>query len=319
MPSLEKQRERAFARAVRRVARRNFYRTFYRDWNGDPSRSIMVAGTGRSGTTWLGELIVSQLACRMMFEPFHPGKVSQYRQFNYFQYLRPEQDCPPMSAFCDEVFTGRIRNRWIDRQANRLRPAYRLIKEVRANLLLGWISRRYPRVPRLFIIRHPCAVVHSRLRLNWATDGDLEPMLAQPDLVADFLEDKLGLIEATRTEAGKHALVWCISNLVPLREPTGEALTVVYYEHLRSHPQVEIPRIFRAIGKPYHESVFASLPKPSATTHADSRAANRARHADGWQAELAPAQIAEILAIVDAFGLSHHYGESARPLAPLSS
>jgi hypothetical protein len=300
---------------ARRVVIRNFFRTLYRDRNGDRTRSIMVAGTGRSGTTWLGEIIASQLRSRIMFEPFHCRYVAEYAQFRYFQYLRPGQDCPAMAEFCQAVFSGRIRNAWIDQQSRRLRPESRVIKDVRANLLLGWIAQRFPEVPRLFIVRHPCAVVHSRLQLNWDTDADLEPMLAQPDLVEDHLADRLDLIRATQTDAGKHALVWCISNLVPLRQASSFRLPIVFYEHLRDHPRREIPRIFAAIGQPFQESVFDALGTPSSTSRDTRRSGSGAVRDTAWQRDLSTAQIAEILAIVDSFGLGHLYGDSIEPLA----
>ena len=220
-----------------------------------------------------------------------------------------------MAEFCDAVFSGRIRNAWIDQQSRRLRPQWRVIKDVRANLLLGWIAHRYPEVPRLFIVRHPCAVVHSRLQLNWATDEDLAPMLAQADLVADYLSDRIDLIRATRTDAGKHALVWCISNLVPLSQAAESGLSVVFYEHLRDHAEIEIPRIFAAIGQKFQESVFDAMRTPSATSTDPTRARSLATRDTAWQRGLSAAQSSEVRAIVDSFGLGYLYGDSAVPLA----
>ncbi|HKX58690.1 MAG TPA: hypothetical protein VJN00_04895, partial [Steroidobacteraceae bacterium] len=79
---------------LRRRGARAFTSFLYRDGNRDERRTFMVAGTGRSGTTWLAELICSQIPCRLMFEPFNPRKVSAYREFNYFQYMRPGEGDP---------------------------------------------------------------------------------------------------------------------------------------------------------------------------------------------------------------------------------
>jgi hypothetical protein len=68
--------------------RRRVYAALYRDTVGRLDRSMIVAGTARSGTTWLAEIIASQVPCRIMFEPFQPRKVQAYSQFEYFQYLR---------------------------------------------------------------------------------------------------------------------------------------------------------------------------------------------------------------------------------------
>jgi hypothetical protein len=220
-----------------------------------------------------------------------------------------------MTAFCEEVFTGRIRHPWIDREAGRLRPEYRLIKEIRANLFLAWIARRYGQIPMLFIIRHPCAVVQSRLQLGWATDSDLASFLAQADLAHDHLQDHLDLIHATRTEVGKHALIWCISNLVPLRQFAGGHLPMVFYENLCDQPEVEIPRIFEVIGHTFDASIFDSLAVPSSTSRGASRTPEFRDRASSWRGALSTGQIDEVLRIVNTFGLGHLYGDSTRPLA----
>jgi hypothetical protein len=279
---------------------------------------MIIAGTARSGTTWLGEIIASQVNCRMMFEPFQPNKVRAYRQFRYFQYLRPGQDDPAMADFCTTVFTGRIRNWWMDQEVTHLRPQFRLVKEIRANLLLGWIARRFPEIPLLFIVRHPCAVVQSRLQLDWATDTDIASFLEQPALVEDYLADHLDLVRATRTDAGKHALIWCISNLVPLRQFAAGGLPVVFYEDLVDQPAVEVPRVFQALRQPYDASVFDSLVMPSASTRGRSSDVASAERTAGWRRRLTTAQVDEVLAIVEAFGLGHLYGASAVPLARTS-
>ena len=89
---------------------------FYKNPEPDLHRSIMVAGTARSGTTWLGDLIAAQIPCRVMFEPFHPELVKEYRGFHYFQYMRPDGKNSELHAFAQKIFTGQIRDRWIDHQ-----------------------------------------------------------------------------------------------------------------------------------------------------------------------------------------------------------
>jgi len=289
-------------------------RRLYRDRERDADRSIFVAGTGRSGTTWLADIIGSQLPCRVMFEPFHSRYVEAYRHFNYFQYMRPDAANPELRDYCEKVFTGQFRHAWIDREVAHLRPRYRLIKEIRANLFLKWAKNQFSGIPFLFVIRHPCAVVLSRLQLGWATDADLEPFLAQPELIHDFLADKLDYTRRARSDEAKHALVWCISNLVPLAQFQPDELTIIYYERLCAWPELEVPRIFHAIRHGYRRSALSQVNMPSqATTHASAvmRAENKVTP---WQRELSAGQISTILSVVRDFGLDYLYGDSLMPL-----
>jgi hypothetical protein len=289
-------------------------RRLYQDTQPDIGRSLVVAGTARSGTTWLAEIIASQLPCRMMFEPFHSGRVREYQNFNYFQYLRPNAEHPQLRDYCEKVFTGRIRHAWIDREVAQLRPRYRVIKEIRANLFLKWAKNQYPTVPFVFVIRHPCAVVLSRMQLGWATDEDIKPLLAQPQLIDDFLADKLDCIRHARSTEAKYALIWCISNLVPLAQFQPDELTVIFYERLSAFPERELPRLFNAIGYGYRPSAFDQLHTPSLTTAADSAVMRALNTNTRWHDELSARQVSTILSVVKDFGLDSLYGDSHMPL-----
>jgi hypothetical protein len=286
---------------------------FYRDDNRDTRRTVVVAGTARSGTSWLGELLTTDGPARLMFEPFHPRRVQAYRRFNYFQYRRPADDDPALLFYCRRVLSGEIRHRWIDRELDSLRPERRVVKDIRACLFLKWLRLRFPEVPLAFVIRHPCAVVLSRLRLGWATDGDIEPFHSQPDLLADFLADKVDLIRRASTPEAKHAVVWCVSNLVPLRQLHAGDAHGVFYERLCLQPGVEIPALFRALGLPCGPAVLSAVSRPSRTVTNASAIVAGEDQVTHWQRHLAPAQVRDILAVVEAFGLSHLYDDSPLP------
>ncbi|MEO8355881.1 MAG: sulfotransferase [Chloroflexota bacterium] len=279
----------------------------------DFNRSILVAGTGRSGTTWLGDLITSQIRCRVMFEPFNPDLVPEYHGFNYFQYMRPGTENLEFCAFARKVFSGEIRNHWIDHQNERIHSQYRLIKEIRINLALKWLHDNFPQLPIILLLRHPCAVVSSRMELGWATDDDIEPFLSQADLVTDYLGEHLELIRNAKMEEEKHAIIWSISNLVPLQQFMPGELKIVYYENLCTQPEIELPAVLALIGQKYAEPLIDKLNRPSQTTRVTSAVVTGTDKITGWKKKLAPSQIENILRIVDGFGLGQLYGDSVSP------
>jgi Sulfotransferase family len=300
---------------------RKFYRRaiqlvgshFYLNPNPDACRSILVAGTARSGTTWLADLIASQFPSRILFEPFNPDLVSDYSRFHYFQYMRPGTENPDFYAFAQKVFTGEIRNRWIDRQNERIISKFRLVKEIRANLALKWLHDNFPEVPILFIIRHPCAVVLSRIELGWATDNDIGPFLSQPQLVEDYLGPYLDLICSAGNVEEKHAVIWSVSNIVPLKQFTSNEVKIVYYENLCTQLEIELPGIFEAIGYEYSGRLDSSRDRPSQTTRLASAVVTGTDKIEHWKKKLTHSQIDNILRVVQAFGLDHLYGESTLP------
>ena len=45
---------------------------FHIDLNYSPSNTVLIAGSGRSGTTWLSEILNYNNDYRSIFEPFYP-------------------------------------------------------------------------------------------------------------------------------------------------------------------------------------------------------------------------------------------------------
>lgn len=255
-----------------------------------------------------------------MFEPFHCELVDAFRDFHYFHYARPSEPDERLLSYCRTVLSGSIRHPWIDRGVGRLRPRCRVVKEIRANLFLRWIRERFPGLPILFVIRHPCAVVLSRIRSRWATDSDIAPFLAQEKLIEDHLRDRLGLIRGARREEEKHAIVWCVSNLVPLAQFRPGELDVFFYERLCLQPESEIDRIARILGEgplevtvARRERALARIGEPSGTTLKSSAVWTGEDLVGRWRDHLSKGQIDNILAVVDAFGLGHLYGRSLLP------
>jgi hypothetical protein len=227
--------------------------------------------------------------------------------------MRPGEEDDRLLSFAREVMTGGIRDRWIDRHAEVLRPRCRLIKEIRGNLFLKWLHDRFPDVPILLILRHPCAVVASRLQLGWATDSDIDSFLAQPKLVADYLERRMDLVRRATTEAEKHALIWCLSYLVPLDQFAPGEIELVFYEDLCLRPESELPRIFRALGRSHDETVLETVDRPSLTSRSGSAVVTGEDRISRWR-KLLPAREAEaVLSLVESFGLGHLYGDSDLP------
>lgn len=288
---------------------------FYINPEADSQKSILIAGTARSGTTWLGDLIASQIPSRILFEPFNPDLVPEYRNFNYFQYMRPGTENLEFRVFAHKVFTGEIRSRWIDRQNERIHSEYRIIKEIRINLALKWLHDNFSEVPILLLLRHPCAVTASRMELNWATDRDIEPFLSQPDLVEDHLAPYMEIIKHAKTDEEKHAVIWSVSNLVPLRQFQPNEIRIVYYEHLCTQPEIELPAVFASIGQTYRDTERNMVNRPSQTTRPSSAVVDGTDKISAWQKKLSDRQIRNVLRVVSEFGLDHLYGDSLLPLS----
>ena len=274
---------------------------------GDPGKTVFLAGTGRSGTTWLAGLINHDQSYRDVFEPFHPGKVEALRGFKSKQYLRPDDRREEFLAPARRVLSGEIRSRWTDR-GGAILAHRRLVKDVRANLLLGWMSENFSDMPVVLLMRHPGAVVSSRLALGWR--DNLSETMDQEDLVEDHLLPMEADILAARDPFERHLFLWCIDNYVPLRQFRPGGLHLCFYEDLLLNPEPELRRLFDFIGRDFDDRVLGRIGRPSATSR---RETSGDRHMEGWGPGIPDHQRRRALEILGLFGLDDIYGEEATP------
>jgi len=224
------------------------------DFGGNTRNTVLVAGEGRSGTTWLADLINFDQRYRDLFEPFHAWMVRDAEVLKGHWYQRPgDTPSPRFVEYVNRVLHGRIRHPWIDRFNRRPVSRRRIVKAIRANLFLGWLAERYSEVKILILLRHPAEVAKSRMRLHegWEWRPTLGEMLAQPALREDLDGAQRNRLAQADSVFRNHVGSWCLANWGALfNVPEGRAL-VVRYEDLQQEPDCHLRRIFDYLGRPW--------------------------------------------------------------------
>ncbi|CAN5818037.1 hypothetical protein BH18ACT11_BH18ACT11_08230 [soil metagenome] len=274
---------------------------------GDHRDSVFLAGSGRSGTTWLSEIINHGGGYRYVFEPFNPGKVGAFGHFNSKQYLRPDDGREEFLEPVRRALTGALRDPWTDRFNKRIFARRRLIKDIRANLLLAWMRANFPGMPIVLLLRHPCAVVASRLDLGWK--DNLDETMDQEELVEDFLLPVEGEIRAAGDDFERHLFLWCIDNYVPLKQFGREGIHLTFYENLLVNPEQELQSLFDVLGEDLDGNVFDRLRRPSPLSRRDAPVPS----VDGWRARVGARRLQRTGEILNLFGLDRVYGEGSMP------
>ncbi|XAL98840.1 sulfotransferase [Phycisphaeraceae bacterium D3-23] len=291
---------------------RSLARRVYLDTHA-PDSSVLVAGTGRGGTTWLSQLINHDHHYRLMFEPVMPDHVPMFEPLSRRPYLPRDETDDTWGQPLDRVFSGRLRNTWVDAHNSRLIARHRLVKDIRLNLALPWIAQRYPRMPIVWLLRHPCAVAYSKLKLGWNTHLDL--FLEDHRLMRDHLSPYRALLSSAAEPWDRHVLMWCVETLIPLRTlQPGETLPVSY-EDLCDTPWTTLDGVFACLGRPYRRNVMEhALTLRSATHRTGSAVVTGADPVAGWQRHVTPAQRRRAGDLLRAFGLDALYNaEDPRP------
>jgi hypothetical protein len=283
---------------------------FLVDRGRDHTGSIYIAGTGRSGTTWLSDLINYRNQYRQIFEPFHPeapvGSV-----FPRHLYLRPGDADPVRLDTARNVLSGRIRGRFVDRFNRRLVSSRRIIKDISSNLFLKWLHDHFPGMPIVLIMRHPCAVLRSQTKVDW--EKMLDRMLGQQWLVHDHLEPFMVELRGLRYAFEQHVAMWCIQNYVPLRQFGRGEIHITFYERLCSQPEEELRALMSYLGKPFDPRMLGAVGVASLMAHGHSAIFNGKGLVDSWRDELTAAELRRAIDIVAMFGLDAIYSEDSMP------
>lgn len=288
------------------------------------SSLVFIAGTGRSGTTWLAELLNYDSSARLIFEPFHRDNVKEWANFSYAQYFRPEQEAPEAFEAAGRILRGQISNPWIDSAGACPQNSSRIIlKEIRANLMLGWLRRNFPGFPLIYIIRNPFAVALSSQKAGW--NYDLQGVfLSQPDLVEDFLSPFIQVIKDAGSSFEQFITLWCIEQTVALKHLNGlPNCQVLAYENLVLHTEEQLKKVFELTGRPFSPQVMTRAARPAwsgVTSQSPHKSSIRkgifSRYPapiSAWEKALTSAQHLRAQEIIQTFGLSSLYGAGMLP------
>lgn len=299
-------------RSVSVAARRERKRWSYVDLDPSLTATVLLAGSGRSGTTWLEEVIDRHHDHRVIFEPFRASEVPQLAGMPHGLYLRPDDPATRWRTPIEAILRGRVRNRWMDHQNHVHIARRRLVKEIRANTLLKWLVVQFPELRVVWLVRHPLAVAASAQKLRWR--DQLDALLAQPDLVADHLQPLLPVIASAETPFERLVVQWCIENLVPFRALGPDDVQLVFYEELVDHPEAVATALLSAVGQEVDDEVLAAVHRPSKLAGPDSAIV---RGTDllgaGWRASVPPAEVDRAVELITAMGLGAVYGADPRP------
>ena len=285
---------------------------------------VFVAGMARSGTTWVADLINHDGRHRTLFEPFFSKRVKEAAGFEYLQYLPPRSNNAALARAAKTILSGSLRNPWVDRENRRGVYFRRLIKDVRCNLMLKWLSGIVPRMRVVLVVRNPFSVVNSWLRLGWGNvpeseRSDVDAILAQPALCAAF-----PLINEVRATIDyddpfqRLVLEWAVLHYVPMRQFNRGELYVAHYESLLLHFEDEIDRLFSFLDASRVHAIhsYNNRSKNAWTTNWLKRDFEGDKHVliSEWKSTFCEEQVGKANEILAAFSLDNLYNGDGLPL-----
>lgn len=278
-----------------------FHETYY-----NPQLTVIIAGSPRSGTTWLAEVIGTKTGYVSVWEPMEPTSRPEVLDlgFGYDPYVESIEDLDKAQLKYVDQFVKPGHLTW---QKLHTRPGKRVVKVldvladflyfrrivvkcVRLNLAIDEIAKAY-KCKGIYIIRHPCAVVSSQLKFAWKDPMSWKDRwreiltLKRPDLIP-------AMENLTKPEEIL-AFDWSVTNQLRLEMQCDDRVLDVRYAELFYNRVSELERIFAFIGSSLDARALKASYQPSMTT-IEASCGDQRNQDTKWMSHLTSEQIASV-------------------------
>lgn len=270
---------------------------------------ILVTGSHRSGTTWVGRMLCASDEAGYVHEPFNPirspGWFPEPLPY-WFMYLT-EVNAGPYESAIEDMLSFRYPARSLLRSRSpkdvarqvpeigrsllyRARKRRALLKDPMALFSAEWLARRFG-MQVVVMIRHPAAFVSSLVKLNWGFDYERN-WLPQNLLVQDLLARWAPAFEGYRGEVdlvGEGIVMWnAMYDVVDGYRRRHPEWHFVKYDDLADDPVSGFHQLYDGLGLRWDERVRSEIVSSTSSTNVkevpawrrraikrDSRAAKR--------------------------------------------
>jgi len=288
------------------------FSNIYFDIDYNYENSVFLTGSARSGTTWLSNIINYKNEYRYIFEPFHENYSNFYNGYFCKKYINFNDNNDLKKEKMNSLLIGNVKGQWVDKFNKKFISKKRLIKSIRAHHLLEWLNYNFPKLPIVLMLRHPCAVANSRMKLGW--DTPLSDFLNQKKLMEDYLKEFKPYIMEAKTEFEKNIFMWSIQNFLPLKHFKSRDIYICFYENLCINPIDEIKRLFNFLDIEFSKNdILKKVNIPSETSRKDSAIKTDDNLINLWRENFSSIQIKRANEILSLFNLENIYLENSVP------
>jgi hypothetical protein len=287
---------------------------------------ILVTGSHRSGTTWVGQMIAASGLVHYVHEPFHIAFSARGKIDKWFQYIYPGwENEAAAKMYLDQKFflkfpeiLRRIKkfehldDLWllINDVKLSIQGKAPLVKDPIALFSVEWIAQNF-NTKNIFTIRHPAAFVGSLKVAAW--HFPFKDLLDQPklmeqmpdykDLIAQYAETPPDIIE-------QGILLWKIFHHQILDSATRyQNWYFVKHEDLSLNPDVEFKKIMDYLGLEYNAAMQQAVKVSTTAEEAARTQRDSKENILTWKERLSPEEIQRIKQGVEPVG-SKLYGEN---------
>jgi len=256
------------------------------------SPPIIIIGSPRSGSTWIGHTLSAASNVHLVIEPFNPNRslgLRLYRKIQWYEYITKENEnlyTPFLDGFVrytrpglrDLLRTDRDRvmlsRYYLKNLAVRRRNCPQLlIKDPCMTFIAKWFVDRYgARV--VMLIRHPAAFVQSMMERGWVLD--FKNILEQPLLLRDHLspyEAKMrSFPEVDSNSIAQQCLHWNMINATLAQyQRDHQDWICIHHEDFCTSPLESFSQLYQQLDLPVTNAVRRTIESNSTANRLDGR------------------------------------------------
>lgn len=249
------------------------------------NKPILITGSHRSGTTWVGKTISLSNNVQYIYECFHPnGLLRHHRVFNiWFKFLNHKHQQPYFSELSrilqfdykitealSMFYEGKLnlrnspvrlefyRDVWklrLSLNKNIIRP---LLKDPIALFSVPWLVNSFNFIP-IILIRHPAAFVGSLIRLGWRFN--FNNFLHQPDIIDRYLSSFVPQIKTLSGDPIEEAaLLWnCLHHVINEYQKGYPGWHYYRHEDISSNPEQEFEIIYNKLNLEFTNEIRTEI------------------------------------------------------------
>jgi len=289
-------------------------------------KPILVSGSPRSGTTWVGRMLALSPLINYIHEPFNPDKLPTKAVWNlkfdtHFTYICDENSAKYYKSI-KKVMEGKYN--WLyplaharsianlsdimerRRKFNHCRSigGVTLIKDPIAIMSCEWLSQQFD-ISTIIMSRHPAAFVASIKRLGWGTHPE-NWALPQKFLMRDYLapyEKEISALQSGNHDIIERAsLAWKLHHhVIHLYKTKHNDWKFIRHEDISRDPVNGFKDLFSWTKLPFTPEIKQQINEHSGKSNPSNATAkekpiklNSQANISNWKSQLTPAEIEQI-------------------------
>ena len=264
---------------------------------------MIVSGSGRSGTTWLAEVLSSAPYHTLVNEPLKNSNSSRVNDIGFTgwgQHIPDEADWLEAFELFHDLFSGQELNpNYYTSGSPNFKTKLWVHKMIRIPFLLPWLLNNFSTLKPIYLVRNPYAVISSQLRhrgfgKNKMFKKGVHTVVPQFEHHDQFYRKWSDDFECLENYTEKLALHWALENEHVLLHPwCHQKCIVITYEDLTLHPFAVFEKIESEIDINL-DFINEDALKKNSYSKIDSIPENMGQQLNKWKDHLTSQQIHSI-------------------------